>query len=154
MEKLCKAAGVELVSGRAEFAGEHTARVVHGGDGQGSETVEFEHAVVATGSRPVEVPGFAFEDEPILSSREALALETLPESLVVVGAGYIGMELSTVFQKLGCDVTVVEMLADALPGYEDDITRVVRERAADLGETFTSRSRRPAGNGRARGSPS
>jgi len=136
VEKLCKAAGVELVSGRAEFAGEHTARVVHGGDGQGSETVEFEHAIVATGSRPVEVPGFAFEDEPILSSREALALETLPESLVVVGAGYIGMELSTVFQKLGCDVTVVEMLADALPGYEDDVTRVVRERAADLGVDF------------------
>jgi dihydrolipoamide dehydrogenase len=136
VEKLCKAAGVELVSGRAEFAGEQTARVVHGGDGQGSETVEFEHAIVATGSRPVEVPGFAFEDEPILSSREALALETLPESLVVVGAGYIGMELSTVFQKLGCDVTVVEMLADALPGYEDDVTRVVRERAADLGVDF------------------
>ncbi|PSP32013.1 dihydrolipoyl dehydrogenase [Halobacteriales archaeon QH_10_67_22] len=133
VEKLCKAAGVELVSGRAEFAGEHTARVVYGGDGQGSETVEFEHAIIATGSRPVEVPGFAFEDEP---TREALALETLPESLVVVGAGYIGMELSTVFQKLGCDVTVVEMLADALPGYEDDITRVVRERAADLGVDF------------------
>jgi len=136
VEKLCTANGVELVEGRAEFAGEHTARVVHGGDGQGSETVEFEHAVVSTGSRPVEVPGFEFDGEHILSSRDALALESVPESMVVVGGGYIGMELSTVFQKLGCDVTVVEMLADILPGYEDDVTRVVRERAEQLGIDF------------------
>jgi len=136
VEKLCKANGVELVSGRAEFAGEHRARVVHGGEGQGAETVEFEHAIVATGSRPVEVPGFAFDADPVLSSREALALERVPERMVVVGAGYIGMELSTVYAKVGCDVTVVEMLGDALPGYEDDVSRVVRNRAEELGIDF------------------
>jgi dihydrolipoamide dehydrogenase len=136
VEKLCKAAGVDLVEGRAEFASESEARVVHGGDGQGAETVAFEHAVVATGSRPVEVPGFAFDGERVLSSRQALALDTLPESLVVIGAGYIGMELSTVFAKLGTDVTVVEMLDGALPGYEDDVARVVRGRAEELGVDF------------------
>jgi dihydrolipoamide dehydrogenase len=136
VEKLCKAAGVELVSGRAEFASETTARVVHSGEGQGAETVEFDHAVVATGSRPVEVPGFAFDGERILSSRDALALDSVPERLVVVGAGYIGMELSTVFAKLGADVTVVEMLDDVLPGYEADVSRVVRRRAEDLGIHF------------------
>ncbi|WP_135365893.1 dihydrolipoyl dehydrogenase [Halosimplex halophilum] len=136
VEKLCKAAGVNLVSGRAEFAGEDRARIVHGGEGQGAETIEFEHAIVATGSRPIEVPGFEFDGEHILSSRAALDLDAVPESMVVVGAGYIGMELSTVYQKLGCDVTVVEMLDDALPGYEDDVARVVRERAADLGVDF------------------
>ncbi len=62
--------------------------------------------------------------------------ESVPEKLLVVGAGYIGMELSTVFAKLGADVTVVEMLDDALPGYEDDIARVVRKRAAELGIDF------------------
>ncbi|MFB6151557.1 MAG: dihydrolipoyl dehydrogenase [Haloarculaceae archaeon] len=136
VEKLCKANGVEVVDGRAEFAGEHEARVVHGGEGQGAETVAFEHAVVATGSRPIEVPGFSFDGERVITSREALALETVPDRLVVVGAGYIGMELSTVFQKLGCDVTVVEMLDDALPGYEEDVARVVRERAEELGVDF------------------
>jgi len=136
VEKLCKASGVNLVEGRAEFAGENTARVVHGGDGQGSETVEFEHAIVSTGSRPIEVPGFEFDGEHILSSREALALDAVPASMVVVGAGYIGMELSTVYQKLGCDVTVVEMLDDVLPGYEDDVARVVRDRAESLGVDF------------------
>ncbi|PSQ42819.1 dihydrolipoyl dehydrogenase, partial [Halobacteriales archaeon SW_7_68_16] len=151
VEKLCKAAGVELVAGRAEFAGDRKARVVHGGEGQGSETVEFEHAVVATGSRPVEVPGFSFADGPILSSREALGLETVPESLVVVGAGYIGMELSTVFRKLGAEVTVVELLDDVLPGYEDDVARVVRKRAEDLGVEFhfgqSAQGWEPAGEG-------
>jgi dihydrolipoamide dehydrogenase len=136
VEKLCKAAGVNLVSGRAEFAGEDRARIVHGGEGQGAETIEFEHAVVATGSRPIEVPGFEFDGEHVLSSREALDLDSVPESMVVVGAGYIGMELSTVYQKLGCDVTVVEMLDDVLPGYEDDVARVVRERAEGLGVDF------------------
>jgi dihydrolipoamide dehydrogenase len=136
VEALCENAGATLIEGRAEFSGEDGVRVVHGGEGEGAESVEFEHGVIATGSRPIELPGFEFDGEHVLSSREALALESVPGSLVVVGAGYIGMELATVFAKLGCDVTVVEQLEDALPGYEDDVTGVVRERAADLGVDF------------------
>ena len=136
VEKLCKANGVNLVEGTAEFDGENTVRVAHGGEGQGSESIEFEHAIIATGSRPIQLPGFEFDGERILSSTHALALEELPESLLVVGGGYIGMELSTVFAKLGTDVTVVEMLDDILPGYEDDVTRVVRSRAEALGVEF------------------
>lgn len=136
VEKLCKANGVNLVEGRAEFAGENTVRVAHAGEGQGSETIEFEHAIVATGSRPMAIPNFEFDGEHIISSREALALDAVPESLVVVGAGYIGMELSTVFAKLGTDVTVVEMLDSVLPAYEDDVSKVVKSRAEELGIDF------------------
>jgi dihydrolipoamide dehydrogenase len=136
VEKLCKANGVNLVEGTARFVDDDKLRVAHGGEGQGSETLAFKHAVVASGSRPIEIPGFSFADEPVLDSRQALALETIPQDLVVVGAGYIGMELSTVFAKLGTDVTVVEMLDDVLPGYEDDVARVVRNRAKDLGVEF------------------
>jgi dihydrolipoamide dehydrogenase len=136
VEKLCKANGVNLVEGRAEFAGENTVRVAHAGEGQGSETIEFEHAIVATGSRPMAIPNFEFDGEHIISSREALALDAVPESLVVVGAGYIGMELSTVFAKLGTDVTVVEMLDSVLPAYEDDVSKVVKDRAEELGIDF------------------
>jgi len=136
VESLCENAGATLHTGRAEFASETTARIVSEGEGQGAESVEFEHAVIATGSRPIEIPDFPFEAERILPSRDALALEAVPESLVVVGAGYIGMELATVFQKLGADVTVVEQRPDALPTYEDDVTEVVRERAEELGVTF------------------
>ena len=132
VETLCEANGVNLIEGRAEFVDGATARVAHGGEGQGSESVEFEHAVVATGSRPIEIPGFDADDERILDSGDALSLETLPESLCVVGGGYIGMELSTVFAKLGTDVTVVEAREDVLPGYDDDVTDIVRDRAEEL----------------------
>ncbi|QCC47574.1 dihydrolipoyl dehydrogenase [Halobellus limi] len=136
VEKLCKANGVSLLEGTASFEDEHTARIAHGGEGQGMETVEFEHAVVATGSRPIQIPGFDFADDPVLSSEDLLDMESLPDRLVVVGAGYIGMELSTMLAKLGTDVTVVEMLDDVLPGYESDVQRTVRSRAEDLGIEF------------------
>ena len=136
VESLCESAGVTLIEGTAAFVDDETVRVAHGGEGQGSESIAFEQAVVATGSRPIEVPGFAFDGDAILSSRDALALESVPGDLLVVGAGYIGMELSTVFAKLGANVTVVEMLDDVLPAYEDDVAAVVRERAESLGIDF------------------
>ena len=136
VEKLCKANGVGLIEGTATFADDHTARVAHGDTEQEPEFVAFEACIVATGSRPVEIPGFSFADEHVWSSTDALAAETVPDELVVIGAGYIGMELSTMFAKIGADVTVVEMLDSALPAYDDDITRIVRSRAADLGVEF------------------
>jgi dihydrolipoamide dehydrogenase len=136
VEKLCKANQVNLLEGTARFADEHTARVSHSGDGQGSETLEFEHAVIATGSRPIQIPNFEYADEPVLDSKGALALESVPDSLVVVGAGYIGMELAGVYAKLGTDVTVIEMLDSILPGYDDYLKRPVKQRANDLGIEF------------------
>ncbi|WP_410766202.1 dihydrolipoyl dehydrogenase [Haloferax sp. DFSO60] len=133
VEKLCKANGVNLVEGTARFKDENAVRIAHGGEGQGSETIEFEQCIIATGSRPIQIPGFEFADEDVWSSRDALAADTVPERLVVVGGGYIGMELSTTFAKLDADVTVVEMLDDILPGYESDVARVVKKRASDLG---------------------
>ena len=136
VEKLCKANGVSLMEGTATFADENSVRISHGGEGQGSESVTFENAIIATGSRPIQIPGFDFADEPVLSSRDALSLESVPESLVVVGAGYIGMELASVFAKMGTDVTVIEMLDDILPGYGDDLKRPVKNRAKANGIDF------------------
>ena len=136
VESLCNGAGATLIEGRAEFSGENSARIVQQGEGQGAESIEFEHAVVATGSRPIQLPGFEFDGERILSSRDALALEKVPDSMVVVGGGYIGMELATVFQKLGSDVTIVEQLDDILPTYGEEVTEVVRKRAESLGIDF------------------
>lgn len=136
VETLLDGAGVSVMSGRAEFDGPNRARVVSDGEGEGAESVEFEHAVVATGSRPIEIPGFAYGEGPVIDAGAALELEAVPDRLVVVGAGYIGMELSTVFAKLGSDVTVVEMLDDVLPGYEADLARYVKRRADELGIEF------------------
>jgi len=136
VEQLCKANGVNLLEGTATFAGENAARISHSGEGKGSESIEFKHAIVATGSRPIEIPNFEYGDEPVLNSRQALALDSIPDSLIVVGAGYIGMELASVFAKLGTDVTVIEMLDSILSGYDDDLKRPVKQRATDLGIEF------------------
>ncbi|MCT9098068.1 dihydrolipoyl dehydrogenase [Haloarchaeobius sp. HME9146] len=134
VEKLCKGNGVTLLDGVASFTGENEVEITSDGTRQG--VLAFEHAIVATGSRPIQLPGFSFDGQRILSSTHALALDSLPDQLVVIGAGYIGMELSTVFAKLGVDVTVVEMLDQVLPGYERDVARVVRRRGEKLGIDF------------------
>ncbi len=136
IEQLCTAAGVNLLKGTAEFAAENKIRIVHQGDGQGSESLKFDHCIIATGSRPIEIPGFDFDDEPIVSSAGALNFETVPAELVIVGAGYIGMELATVYSRLGSDVSVIETLEQALPGYQEDVASIVRQRAARLGVDF------------------
>jgi dihydrolipoamide dehydrogenase len=136
---LCRNAGVDVRRGLARFEDDHLVRVEPvDGDGAdaGPTRLRFERAVIATGSRPIELPGFAFGEGPVVSSREALSLARVPERLLVVGAGYVGMELSTVFARLGADVTVVEALDSVLPGYDDELTRPVRERAEALGVTL------------------
>ncbi|EMA28345.1 dihydrolipoyl dehydrogenase [Haloarcula japonica] len=136
IEQLCTAAGVNLMKGTAEFADENKIRIVHQGEGQGSESLKFDHCIIATGSRPIEVPGFDFDDDRIVSSDGALNFETVPDELVIAGAGYIGMELATVYSRLGSDVSVIELLEQALPGYQEDVASIVRKRAEDLGVDF------------------
>ena len=133
VEQLCNAQGVTVVDGIAEFVNNRRAKIT---TDEGETAIDFGNAIVATGSRPIEIPDFPFDSEYVLNSRDALALDERPDSLVVIGAGYIGMELSTVFQKLGTDVTVVEMFDDVLSGYDDDVSRLVRERAEDFGIDF------------------
>jgi dihydrolipoamide dehydrogenase len=136
VEQLCRANGVTLVDGRAEFVDDTHVRIVDC-ESDAPERIAFEHCVIATGSRPIQLPGFDFSDDPILNSRQALSTEEVPDRLLTVGAGYIGMELSNVYAKLGADVTVVEMLDTVLPAYEDDVGEVVEERAAELGIDFS-----------------
>jgi len=133
VENLSRAAGATLIKGTARFVDDRVAEIE---TADGTSTLAFENAIVATGSRVLEVPGFEPDGEYVLDSRDALDLAEIPDSLVVIGAGYIGMELSTVFAKLGTDVTVVEMLDDVLPTYEADVSRAVRKRASELGIEF------------------
>ncbi|WP_227378355.1 dihydrolipoyl dehydrogenase [Haladaptatus halobius] len=135
VEKLCEQAGVTLIEGRATFADDTTVEITSK-DEETTGRLTFEQAIIATGSRPTELPGFEFDGERVLDARDALTLETVPDSLLVIGAGYIGMELATVFTKLGADVTVVEPLDSVLPRYEDDVSDVVRTRGEDLGIEF------------------
>ena len=133
VEKLCKANGVSLVRGTAELQSETTAAIEGESD---SHELEFSNAIIATGSQPIELPFLPFSEEGILDSKEALALTDPPDSLTIVGAGYIGMELAGVFAKLGSSVRVIELLDGVLPRYDDSLTRYVQRRGRVLGIDF------------------
>jgi dihydrolipoamide dehydrogenase len=120
---LLKGNGVDMVQGTALVTAPGQV-VVTAADGS-QTTYTAEHIVVATGSTPIQIPGFDFADGPVLDSTKALALAEIPKKLVVIGGGYIGLELGGVFAKLGTEVTVVEQMDQALPGFDPDVVKVV-----------------------------
>lgn len=126
---LLKKAGVKIVIGRAHFRDGKTVAVQ---TETGEQVIRAEAVVIATGSVPVELPFLPFGG-PVLSSTEALALKKVPETLAVVGGGYIGLELGTAFAKLGAKVTVVEAEQRILPLYDAELTQPVSKRLAALG---------------------
>jgi dihydrolipoamide dehydrogenase len=124
--QLLKARKVRHIQGTARFADAHTLLVdtVSGG----CETVRFEHAVLATGSRPVTLPILDRAGDRAMDSTGALRLERIPESLLVVGGGYIGLELGTVYASLGSRVSVVEMTDGLIPPADRDLIRPLQAR--------------------------
>ena len=129
---LSKQREVTFVQGRASFENAQTLRVARTGDGaaDGARTIAFEHAVLATGSRPARPAGLAIDDPRVLDSTRALDIERVPGSLLVIGGGYIGLELGTVYAALGSAVTIVEMTGGLLPGADADLVRVLARRIA------------------------
>jgi len=120
-------AGVRRIAGGAQVVDGKTVRVR-------DETITTDHLVLATGSEPVPLAHLPFGGK-VLSSTDALALTTVPERLVVVGAGYIGLELGTAYRKLGAEVTVIEVQSRILPQYDERLTRPVLARLKALGVT-------------------
>ncbi|BAU27138.1 dihydrolipoamide dehydrogenase [Aneurinibacillus soli] len=129
VRSLLKGNGVEIIEGEALFVNENEVRVFHGYD---VNRYHFNHCIIATGSRPIEIPALPFSDR-ILSSTEALTLDHIPNKLLVVGGGYIGIELGTVFAKLGAQVTVLEGSDGILPGFEKNMVQLVKKKLKKLG---------------------
>jgi len=123
---------IDLVTGRGRLAGKngelHTVSVA---TSAGEQLLTGKRVLLATGSRAVELPFLPFDGELVVSAREALAFETVPEQLVVIGAGYIGLELGSVWRRLGAQVTVVETLARPLPAMDgqaaDGLVRALKK---------------------------
>lgn len=130
--QLRKARKVEHLQGSARFLDAHTLEVVSPHPSDPPQQVRFQHAIIATGSRPI-VPGpLALDSERVMTSTEALDLDGVPDSLLVVGGGYIGLELGTVYAALGSEVTVVEMMDSLLAGADRDLVRVLEKRIRAL----------------------
>lgn len=121
--KLSKRRKVTFVQGRASFQ-DATTLVIQNAARE-EETLQFTHAIVATGSRPATLPGIYIDSPRVLNSTTALELPDIPPRLLVIGGGYIGLELGSVYASLGSRVSVVEMTDGLLPGADRDLVRYV-----------------------------
>jgi dihydrolipoamide dehydrogenase len=127
---LLKKQGVRVVHGWARVLDGKTVEVE--ADGQETVRIRCEHLLLASGSQAVELPFMPFGG-PVISSTEALSQDSVPRRLVVVGAGYIGLELGTAYRKLGSQVTVVEAAERILPAYDADLVKPVAKSLERLG---------------------
>lgn len=129
---LAKRRKVTVVTGEAKFASANTLEV---GSGKNKQVVDFQQAIIATGSRPVVLP-FLPEDERIIDSTGALELGRIDGKMLIIGGGIIGCEMATVYNALGCEVTVVEMLDQIMPGADRDIVTPCQKIMASRGIEF------------------
>jgi dihydrolipoamide dehydrogenase len=120
---------VKFIQGRATLAGPKSMKIAGAG---GDTELQFEHCILATGSSPTRVPSLALDSPRIMDSTSGLELPDVPKSLLVVGGGYIGLELGTVYATLGSKVSVVEMTAGLLPGADRDLVSVLQKRLETL----------------------
>lgn len=130
VETLLEGNKVDRLIGTARLTGEHEV-TVQTEDGEKKLTAD--HVVIATGSSPIEIPGFSFADERVIDSTGALDLAEIPQKLVVIGGGYIGLELGGMYAKLGSEVTVVEMMDQVLPGFDPDVVKILARRLKKQG---------------------
>ncbi len=128
--QLCKQRKVNFIQGKASFINSNTV-VVNKVDGT-TEEVVYEKAILATGSVPAKVPGLSIDSPRVMDSTSALELNDVPKRLLVIGGGYIGLELSTVYAALGSKVTVVEMLPGLLSGADRDLVAVLDKRIKSI----------------------
>ncbi len=124
LASVAKSKSVEVVGGRAVFESSRSLRV----EGDEPQKVRFKHAIVATGSQPAGLPGIAIESERVMDSTAALEVPEIPERLLVIGGGYIGLELGQVYAALGSRVTLVEMMDGLLPGVDRDLVQPLARR--------------------------
>ena len=129
VEFLFKKNKVEWVKGEAKIAGAGKVAV-------GGRTLETRHVVIATGSDVATLPGIAIDEQRIVSSTGALALPQVPKTMVVIGGGYIGLEMGSVWQRLGAKVTVVEFLDRILPGMDGEVAKHTQRILAKQGMAF------------------
>jgi len=132
LAQLARRRNVTLIRGTARFAGSTRLEVASVEPGGASQTITFEHCILASGSRPSRIPAFDIGSPRVMDSTGALELADVPESLLVVGGGYIGLEMGTVYAELGSKVSVVELTDTLLPGADRDLVKPLQKRIEGL----------------------
>ena len=126
--QMSKMRKVNYIQGKATFVDAKNVRIEPVGKGGDPQALAFEHAIIATGSYPTKIPGLSIDSERVMDSTGALNLPDIPGTLLVVGGGYIGLELGSVYAALGTKVTVVEMTDGLLPGADRDLVTFLARR--------------------------
>jgi dihydrolipoamide dehydrogenase len=134
---------IDWIKGSAAFTGPNTLSVTGEGEAQ---TVTAKHIVIATGSEVMPLPGITVDEKRIVSSTGALKLDAVPKRMVVIGGGYIGLEMGTVWQRLGADVTVVEFLDRILPGMDGEVSKQMQRILQKQGMKFKLSSKVTSAN--------
>jgi dihydrolipoamide dehydrogenase len=129
---LLKGNKVDVVMGNAKLTGPSSLEVT-GADGAKTKIQAKKGIMLATGARPIEIPGFAYDGVVVGHAKHAVSWTEVPKTLVVIGGGVIGLELGTVWAKLGAKVIVVEMMPQLLPGMDPDLVAVVQKKLEKLG---------------------
>ncbi|WP_394139633.1 dihydrolipoyl dehydrogenase [Vibrio chagasii] len=124
---MAKMRNVTVVNGFGKFTGPNSILVEGEGEGEAT-TVNFDNAIIAAGSRPIKLPFIPHEDPRIWDSTDALELKEVPEKLLIMGGGIIGLEMGTVYHSLGSKVDVVEMFDQVIPAADKDIVKVFTKR--------------------------
>ena len=132
INQLCKARKVTVLTGTGRLLGGGKVEV----SGKEKHEISARHIVIASGSKSVELPFLKFDGETVVSSDQAIAFDTVPGKLVVVGAGAIGLELGSVWARLGSKVTVVEFLPQIAPAYDEDVAKYAERLLKKQGLTF------------------
>jgi dihydrolipoamide dehydrogenase len=122
---LAKQRQVTVLQGQGRFASERTLAVE---TSEGAQTVTFDHAIIAAGSQATKIPGFPYEDPRLMDSTDALALVDIPNKLLVIGGGIIGLEMACVYHALGSSISVVELMDQLIPGCDADLVKPLHQR--------------------------
>ena len=130
---------VEVVTGQGRFLSDHLLEV-QGPEGA-RRTVSFDHCIIAAGSRSARIPGFPYDDPRLMDSTSALALADVPQRLLVIGGGIIGLEMACVYDALGSRVTVVELADGLIPGADRDLVKPLHKRLEKRYEAILLRTR-------------
>lgn len=138
---LARRRNVTIVRGNARFTGSNALEVAPAEAGGASQTITFDHCILASGSRPARIPAFDIGSDRVMDSTAALELRDIPESLLVVGGGYIGLEMGTVYAELGSKVSVVELTDGLLPGADRDLVKPLHQRLEKLFEKIHLRTK-------------
>ncbi|MEY4718022.1 MAG: dihydrolipoyl dehydrogenase [Pseudomonadota bacterium] len=123
--KLAKQRKVTVINGVGQFISANSLNVTHENN---TQTITFDHAIIAAGSQPTKIPGFPHDDPRVWDSTDALELKSIPQKMLIVGGGIIGLEMATVYHALGSQISVVELMDQIIPGCDKDLVTPLQRR--------------------------